>query len=219
MVRFFLFALLVAAQAEAGAWPRDQGAWFASSAVRLGWPKGDWPPKDITQYYTLYLEYGATDSLTLGLDIGRSVSGEGKTVFFARHPLRDRDNGAKLAMELGLGKINGQPVVRPGLSVGYGYAARRGSGWISLDTVAEISTMTFETDVKADITFGRSMPNNSKWILQLQTGKPHDEGGFARLAPSYVIGLGKRRMAEIGLTWGLQNDGEIGLKIGMWHQF
>ncbi len=219
MIRLFLILMLLGAQASAGAWPRDKGTWFASTAVRLAWPRGQWPLDTPSQYYTLYLEYGLTPQVTLGLDAGRSVSGAGKTVVFVRYPLRNRDTGMKVALDLGAGKIDGAAVVRPGLSLGYGFAARRGSGWFSVDTVAEVAVNTWETDVKADITFGRSMPGGNKWILQIQSGKPHGQAAFARFAPSWVIDLNKGRMFEIGATVGLKSDNELGLKIGMWHHF
>ncbi|MCH2095155.1 MAG: hypothetical protein MK160_08575 [Rhodobacteraceae bacterium] len=219
MVRLFFILLLLGGQVSAGAWPRDKGTWFGSTAIRFAWPRGQWPLEAPAQYYTLYMEYGLTDQVTLGLDAGRSVSGAGKTILFARYPIRNRNTGLKVGAELGAGRIDGAFVIRPGLSLGYGFAAKRGSGWISVDTVAEMTLETSNTDFKADITYGRSMPNGTKWILQLQSGKPANQDMFLRFAPSLVIDLKKGRMFEVGATIGAKNDSEIGLKIGMWHHF
>src|SRR6056297_663813 len=132
----FLLSLSYVSAACAGAWPRAQGDGFGSVSVRLGWPQDveTWSSLEPTQdYSTIYLEYGLTDKLTLGADIGHSVSGSGKTVLFLQWPLRQTDSGMQASAQLGVGLISGTRVVRPGLSVGWGLE----TGWISVDLVAE----------------------------------------------------------------------------------
>ena len=68
-----IIACLAAPDAMAGAWQREPGHGFASTAVRLSWPQDvtHWTSRKPTQtYYTLYVEYGVTPRLTLGLDLG-----------------------------------------------------------------------------------------------------------------------------------------------------
>ncbi|MBP0481632.1 hypothetical protein [Sagittula salina] len=209
--------LALPAQAEAGAWPRDKGAGFLAVATRLTWPQDItlWTSLSPTEdYQTLYIEYGLTDRLTLGLDVGRSVSGAGKTVAFLQMPLRDRDRGPKIAAQMGLGQISGETVLRPGLSLGWGLR----NGWLALDGVAEIRA-TGAADTKLDITRGWNLPRNFMLILQLQTGLQQDDPAFARFAPSLVFPLRKRIKGEFGGAWGLAGDSSMGLKFGLWAEF
>jgi hypothetical protein len=204
-------------RAEAGAWPRKAGTGFASADVRLSWPKAllQGLPGEMQQYYTLYVEYGLTDRWTLGLDLGRSVSGAGKTVVFLQYPLRDRDRGAKITAQLGFGKISGQAVVRPGLALGWG----RPRGWASAEAVAEVQIDSGATDLKLDLTLGVNLFEEAKWIVQLQTGAPQGAPDFARAASSVILPLRGGLKAEAGVTWGLQGDDSFGLKLGLWKDF
>ena len=68
----------LAGHASAGAWPREEGSLFVSSLARLSWPQDTttWTSYEPTgEYYTLYVEYGLTERLTVGLDLGRAISG------------------------------------------------------------------------------------------------------------------------------------------------
>ncbi|MFW2542979.1 hypothetical protein ACN2XU_10075 [Primorskyibacter sp. 2E107] len=221
-MRLLLLALLwtlCTGTVQAGAWPREKGHGFLSSAVRLSWPQNidHWTSLSPTQqYYTAYLEYGLTDRVTLGFDFGRSVSGSGKTVGFLQWPLRNKDKGPKIAFALGLGRIGEQTVLRPGVSLGWGLK----KGWLTMDALAEFQTNTGLADYKMDITWGRNLAKDRKLIVQIQTGQPADDPGFVRLAPSFVTPLGKRGvMIETGATYGLTGDTSMGLKFGIWKNF
>lgn len=213
-----LLTLLLAAQAQAGAWPRQKGSGFASAAVRLSWPQdvATWTSTEPTSnYYTTYLEYGLTERYTIGFDMGHSVSGSGKKIAFLQMPLRQRDQGPVVSGQLGFGQISGDWVLRPGVSLGWG----RPKGWISVDSVAEIHLDTGETDIKLDMTWGRNLPRDRKLIVQFQTGQTATDPAFARIAPSLVTPLGKRMKMETGATWGLTGDSSMGLKMGIWMDF
>ena len=204
--------------ALAGAWPREQGSTFAAAGVSLRWPQdlSHWTSTAPTQEYrTLYLEYGLTDRVTLGLDLGRSVSGDDKSIAFVQFPLRASDRGPKIALQLGFGKIGDDPILRPGLSLGWGLA----KGWMSAEAVAEVATSDGSTDVKLDMTWGRKLPGDRKLILQMQLGDPEDDPAFARFAPSLVIPLRSNLKTEIGATWGLAGDSSMGLRFGLWAEF
>lgn len=204
--------------AQAGAWPREAGTGFALVSGRVAWPQNlqHWTSYAPTEdYQTLYLEYGLTDSWTLGMDFGRSVSGEGKLVGFLQYPLRNRDRGPKVTAQLGFGEISGNSVLRPGLSVGWGL----NRGWLSFDALAEMQATDDVIDYKLDATWGRNLPNDFKVIFQVQTGLEQDDPPFVRLAPSVVTPLGERTKAEFGLTWGLTGDSSMGLMFGLWRDF
>ncbi|MGY9050133.1 MAG: hypothetical protein ACKVKF_24655, partial [Rhodobacterales bacterium] len=132
---------LLPGHAPAGAWPRAQGTWFVASDMRLSWPQDltRWTSTlPVAQYYTVYAEYGLSRHMTLGLDLGRSVSGGGKSVLFLRMPLPDLPRHTKLAVDLGLGQIDGRAVLRPGLSLGQSVALFGLQGRLAADGAAEL---------------------------------------------------------------------------------
>lgn len=222
---WFLWALaVVGGEANAGAWQRAEGALYASASARLSWPKdlvshGSLDPNG--QYYTLYMEYGLTDRVTLGLDMGRSVSGAGKSIGFVQLPVRNKEKGLKVSAALGLGQIEGDPVIRPGLSVGLGHKW----GWINADGFAEVGINSDETDFKLDVTFGFNAPSHrflrdgTKLIVQFQSGAPYGDAMFVRLAPSVVVPLRNNLSIEVGGSWGIFGDDNFGALLGLWSDF
>ncbi len=213
-----LLTCVIAAEARAGAWPRDRGTGFIAVTQRFGWPQdtGSWTSRRPTQDYTsFYLEYGLTERLTLGLDLGRSVSGDDKSVAFLQYPLRNRDRGPKVTVQLGLGQIGEARILRPGLSAGWGMER----GWLSFDTVVEHALDSGDSDVKLDITWGRNLERDRKLIVQLQSGAPSGDPAFLRVESSMVVPLTARTHAEFGGSWGLVSDQSMGLKLGVWHRF
>ena len=219
-----LFALLAGlalgfpSLVDAGAWPREQGSTFVAAGISLRWPQdlSHWTSAAPTQEYrTFYLEYGLTDRVTLGLDLGRSVSGDDKSIVFAQIPILQKDRGPKLALQLGVGMIGEDTILRPGLAVGWGLK----QGWLSADAVAEVSTADGGTDLKLDVTWGRKLARDRKLILQMQLGAPQDDPAFARFAPSLVVPLRGKLKSEIGATWGVAGDTSMGLRFGLWAEF
>lgn len=213
-----ILTVLTAGAATAGAWPRAQGTGFVSGAHRLSWPQdiATWQSNAPTGEYTsLYVEYGMTARLTLGLDLGLSVSGAEKAVGFVQIPLRNRETGAKVSAQLGFGKIEGEPVLRPGVMLGWGHR----KGWMSVDLIAEMGLDSGDTDVKMDLTVGYRLPKARKLVVQLQTGDTAAFDPFARLETSVVFPVTQRFKAETGVIWGFHNDTSMGLKFGFWTEF
>ena len=210
--------LLSGPGAQAGAWPKQKGSAFVSMTSRFSWPQ------DIEQlklnpkgegYHTFYMEYGLTDKITIGLDMGHSVSGASKTLGFARYPLRSKDKGPRISGALGFGKIGEETVIRPALHLGWGLK----KGWFTIDTMAEYHFDSGNTDYKLDVTWGRNLKKDRKLILQVQTGQQAGDHGFVRFAPSYVMPTGRRLKVETGATWGLVGDSSMGIKLGLWTEF
>lgn len=226
-----LCCCLLTGQANAGAWPREAGTGFASLSLWQAATGAD-------SYTALFAEYGLSPRLTVGLDAGRSVSGQTKTVAFLRAPF-GQTLGWLTAAEIGLGEIAGQPVLRPGLSFGRSITTGRGSGWIAVDSLLEVDIEQRAVDIKADITLGFSPhapdapPPDWTLMLQLQTGLVDvqdsllllqtegilPEPGFLRLVPSVTYRLNDRMRLEIGLFRALRGDRETGVKFGVWTTF
>lgn len=201
---------------HAGAWPRGEGNHFLSTTMRVAASTLDGP---FFTYNTFYYEYGLTDRITIGTDLGRAVSGEIKAIAYARLPILQGSGRNKIAIEIGFGTIAGNTVVRPGLSLGRGINTRWGHGWLALESVAEIAVKTNQVDYKADFTIGVDVRPKIKLIMQLQTGAPSGDPYFARLASSVVVKISRKSHIELGMTTGLVSDNQIGLKIGMWREF
>lgn len=218
MLRLLIILLLFASPVHSGAWPREQGTSFATGTVRLVWPRDLSTSKPQSTYVTLYYEYGLTDRLTLGLDLGHSVSGDGKTTGFLRVPLTVNSNWVA-AVELGGGLINDRQVLRPSLSLGRGLSGRHGAGWLSVDSSLEIDLSDGATDMKVDMTYGTTLPKGRKLILQVQTGVEAGQNPFVRLAPSIVTPLRNGLQIEAGVTLGLTDNTGIGMMFGLWRDF
>ncbi len=218
---FAIVAVLAAAlagPAAGGAWPREAGSWFASATVHLSWPRDleSWESSAPTaRYDALYLEYGMTERLTLGLDLGRSVSGAVKTVAFVQFPVSPEAARVKVAAQLGFGVIDGQQVVRPGLLLGTAW--RR--GWLAADALVEQPIDGGAPDIKLDLTYGIHLREERKLLLQLQTGREAGDPAFLRLAPSLVTPWRGPLSLEIGGAVGLAGDDSVGLKLGLWAEF
>lgn len=214
-----LMLFLTALTASAGAWPQEKGQAFVSVTSNLSFPDIYMIEAEPNMYQALYVEYGLTGKLTLGVDAGRSVAGKGKTVVFLRFPIFAGRDKAKYAAELGIGKIAGRAVLRPGMSFGRGYQIGKLSGWMSADAVAEIGVSNPRIDFKLDMTLGLNANNGRKFMIQLQTGAPQDVDPFARISTSIAQPWGKKRHVEMGVAVGLYNDVDVGFKMGIWQQF
>ena len=214
-----ILSALLASKADAGAWPRAEGTGFASVSHRLAYSADNVAAGPQSQYTALYLEYGLTPRLTLGLDAGRSVSGDGKIVLFAGWPVKSTDTGHMLSIQLGLGQIDGAGVVRPGLAYGYGFDRGQASGWFAADAMAEIAVSSGKADLKLDLTLGLAWPSGRKVYGQIQAGRPDAAPTFARIAGA-VVWPGRQGYAtEVGVEYGVIGDTSVQLKVGLWRDF
>lgn len=232
VVALVLCTLAVLAKpVHAGAWPRDTRTGFSSLSLWQGRNSAD-------SYTALFIEYGLMPRLTLGLDAGRSVSGQTKAVVFMRAPV-GRTMGGLVAAELGLGEIAGRPVLRPGLSWGHSIARARWKGWLAVDTLMEVDLETRQIDVKADVTLGVTpqsdgeQPSDWTFMVQMQTGLVGlqdslyllqtegiaPEPTFLRIVPSVTYQLREGMHLELGLYRGLNGSSEQGVKLGLWSRF
>lgn len=219
MLRLVLICALLAGPACAGAWPRETGSAFAAGAFRVSTPRDtlgrEWP----ATYSSLYLEYGLAPRLIAGLDLGRAISGEDKSLAFLRWPLGAPERRNRFAVELGAGQIDGASVIRPGLAWGRGLALAERSGWMAADALAEIRADGAGADFKLDLTLGLNHDSGRRSLLQLQTGQRQGDDPFARLEGSMVLPPRRGLSLELGLIAGMVNDNSIGLKIGFWRAF
>ena len=226
---------LTAPSAWAGPWPRGEGETFLSFAAEYS---------DSGDYGSLYAEYGLTETLTLGLDLGATSSDAKKAIAFVRWPVGDTAGPLRMAVQLGVGyaerwrtppfklvvKGGGplpplpgprpqmRPVLQTGFSIGRGLEILGQKGWVTLDTRAEMDD-AFTSHYAADATLGLTYPKGHMLILQVQTGATDAGETWAKLAPSYVLELSDTQHLEMGFVAGVAGDTDIAARLGLWQRF
>ncbi len=204
----------LASAAMGGAWPRAKGEGFLAAS-------GTVEERDefglYRQSFSLYAEYGATGRLTFGVDLGGDALRMTKAIAFVRWPLRDLARKTKLALEVGLGQVEHENALRPGLSIGRGIAIGKHHGWLNADTRAILweSGTAFEVDLTAGLSLGARV----KAMMQLQAGVPDQGQDYLRLAPSITYEMRPGAHLELGLTEPLWGGGARGVKLGLWRSF
>ena len=216
MRAIILMILLLASQAQAGPWPREKKHVFLSVG---GVSEIDETNGTIATFSTLYGEYGVTEKITFGVDLGSDGRRSSKAVIFLRRPLTDTAKTTKLAAEIGLGYVNGDKALRPGLSIGRGYTLGKRNGWMTADSRVVIFKGISDIQFESDLTLGLSASKRLKLILQLQTGIPAHDTSYVRFAPSLVFERKPGRHTEFGVTAGIKGVSGLGLKIGSWFEF
>jgi hypothetical protein len=214
---FITILILASGPLHAGAWLREPKTAFVSASTRL-----TAPPDDLGQAYsynTFYGEYGVTEQLTLGLDLGQGSFGDSKQIGFIRLPLYQPDTGWRIATELGFGASGVDLVIRPGLSIGRGTENGHGYGWQAADLNITYYPSTGHWDTKLDVTIGTALRKDRRWIMQIQTGQNHGADRFARLAPSIVIPVRDTVHAEFGLSYGVLGEKSLGAMASIWMDF
>ncbi|WP_101067350.1 hypothetical protein [Roseovarius salinarum] len=208
--------MFLAGHAAAGPWPREEGAFFTALAGRLA---VDGPGAGEDSYTTLYGEYGLTQRTTLGVDLGYGSTNTHKAVGFLRLPFERTPADTRMAYQLGVGQIDDHAVVRPGFSAGRGISLGDRAGWLTVETLGEVSLETGAIDLKADFTVGLNTGTRTKMVVQMQTGRDDGGSGYARLAPSVLFEQRPGRHIEVGVTTGIEGDDSVALKLGTWHSF
>lgn len=220
MLRLAVIFSFCATLASAGAWPRDKGSWFLSTATEIGGFGTARRMSELTVFNNLYLEYGLTRSLTLGLDVGQSVGADPNTRVFVRLPLAQRQ-GKYLSLEASLGQVGGVHYTALGLGFGRGFTLGGTSGWLGVDTrqvQAEGPGATYLRQTKLDVTAGLSFPSGVKAMAQVFHTRVAG-ATYTSLAPSVVLPLGGRRNLQGGVLIDLETPGPPGVKIGLWQEF
>lgn len=212
-----VFALLpsLATEALGGAWSRAKGEGFLSVSGLIEEPDAFGLYR---QSFSLYGEYGVTERLTFGVDIGGDALRMSKAIAFLRWPLRDPEREMKFAVEIGAGQVEGENALRPGLSIGRGIAIGKRHGWLNADTRAILAgggAAAFEGEFTAGLSLGERL----KAMMQLQAGIPSQGRDYIRLAPSVVYETRPGTHLEFGVTEPLSGGGERGVKLGLWRKF
>lgn len=211
---FLLFC--IAQNAQAAAWPREEGELFIAAGGNFLLSSGAQLPVHYDP--TLYAEFGATERLTFGLDLHTADKGQIGTVFvFARFPLGDLDARDRFSAGISFGARADayhptETLLRGQLSWGRGIE----DGWLAIDASATYGTADSTFRPKIDATWGQSWSDDWTTILQLQTGQGFTDDYYAKIAPSIVYKWSDKMNFQLGLVQGLTGDKGAGLKFETW---
>lgn len=219
----------------AGPWARDAGEAFLAFSVTSDSPTAEVVTGNIVldTYAGFYGEYGLGRGLTLGAQIGRSDTVE-ESVIFLRYTLTapDRpwqfavDGGAGLRRDAGAAE---RVMARVGLSVGRGFGESttgrwwlplaHDGGWIALDAVGMIDTMTADPMWHVEGTLGLSLSDRWRVMLQAKAEETLSGDTIQTVTPGAAWSLTDRTTAQFGARFGLGERQTLGLTLGLWHSF
>lgn len=179
------------------------------------------------QSNSTYLEFGSSDTLTIGADINTSADNlgnkSGKLTLFMRRPLGQDDRKYRLSYQMGLGADWQGRIVAPhlhtGLSWGRGIKLGGKSGWAAVDATYTFSMGDFPNVAKLDSTLGLNFNDRFSGMMQLYLS--HIDGvGAASFAPSLIISSqsGKFRY-QVGFESPLGDARKTSIKFGLWREF
>lgn len=199
----------------AQAWPREDGAGFASISTELTDGAGG-----LRDWSSVYLDYGLTPRLSFSSKIGGRADLSAHEAWASlRVPLPLTLPGvASLRGGLGRWADDGRPTVstlRLGAAWGKGLSPGDRSGWVELDGLAELARDRGR--VKLAATLGLNLDHGGHAILQVRA-EPGAGGQGLTLAPSYVHPLHGATKLQLGLLW-TPSEGEAGLMLGSWLEF
>ena len=214
-----IFSFCLATSANAGAWSREKGELFIAAGGNFLLSEGARLPVHYDP--TLYAEYGATERVTLGLDIHTADAGRiGTAFFFASFPIGDLAARDKFAANLAFGLRADaahptETLLRGGLSWGRGLE----NGWLAVDATATYGTFARTFRPKVDLTWGHRW--SEKWMtsIQIQTGQGFTNDYYAKIAPSIIYDLRENMKVHLGAVHALTGDRGSGLKLETWLTF
>ncbi|WP_397542368.1 hypothetical protein [Roseovarius salis] len=213
VLRILAPLVLIAARADAGAWPLPEGDSHLSFSVEGD--RGD----GTGLYSTLYVEHGLGGGRTAGVDLGLSETDANKALAFLRWHDRPGDGAAtRLAYEIGIGMVDEQAALRPGVSVGRGMELGQNAGWVALDARAVVFE-ELEGRLEMDLTVGADTGADDKWLVQVQMAAPGDASPYVKLAPSYAFERSGGRHILLGVTAGIVGFDDVKLNLGLWQGF
>lgn len=228
---FLFIAFAAGSGANAGAWPREQGAWFVAFGGNFLLSDGS----ELPVHYdpTLFVEYGLTERITIGLeshlaDTGRIAS---DLVSFTI-PIGDLTAADRFSVGVGFGLrrtqfrpsdlttadfdyLRNDELMRASLSWGRGIE----QGWLAVDASATYAIGEDKWRPKADATWGRHWNDTWTTTLQLQMGQGFSNDYYAKISPTAIYHFNDTYSASLGAVQGLTGDRGAGLKLEVWASF
>jgi hypothetical protein len=227
-----LFSCLASA-VQAGAWARPRGEVFLSFSSNLHSSIESLADgvDAMSRHDSVYLEYGLGHRLTFSAEIGRGQHSR-EAMGLLRSTLTRPDARFQVALDFGAGQrsADGQDnstLARLGLSLGYGYGITPPhwmpldlqGGWIALDAHAVRDMSRQEDRWKVEATFGLTLSERSRFMLQVVAEEWAGLDVTYALNPSFVYQIRGGTSVELGVRAIQGEDVQLGLELGFWHQF
>lgn len=212
-------ACLLAAPAEAGPWLRAKGEGFLAFGANIALTEDARRPVHYDP--TLYLDYGISDRLSLGLEayVANGSDERTATVFATLPVSRAPDAPVSASFGLGWRAIDARKNEDALLHFGVGGGRGLMGGWLTAESALVRSLGTATTEAKLDLTWGRELSDAVDGVLQLQTGRGTWGDAYAKLAPSLVWSATGSIQLEMGLVQALTGDGGTGVRLSTWWRF
>lgn len=205
--------------ALAGAWPREEGAFFVAAGGNVVL-FGD-AARPVYYDPTLYLEYGLTPRVTVGIDGYTADKGTaGSLLGFVSLSFGSLDRPARTAVSVAAGATRiptgvTEPTARLGLHWGRGLER----GWMSADYTMTFGTVLDRFQEKLSLTRGHHFSDNWTGVLTAEAGLGLELDFYAKISPSLVYHFNDRFSLRGSYTQALTGDfgGAAGVQI--WFRF
>jgi len=217
VLSFFVFA--APGQVDAGAWAREKGEVFIATGGNFLLSDGAQLPVHYDP--TLYIEYGLSPLITVGLDYYTADQGRIDTgLIFARFPLGNVTGRDRLAASLAFGaRVDEfspvESLIRGGLLWGRGL----NNGWLAIDYSATYGDIDQVFRSKADFTWGYNLTDRWTSTLQLQSGEGFDEDVYAKINPGIIFRVNDNYRVSVGAVRAFTGDKGSALKLDIWAKF
>ena len=214
-----LLWVFLASQSAAGAWPREEGQVFVSSAANL-WIS-DGTQAEIYYDPTFYAEYGLPDRMTVGLNyFGSKQDTENTGSVFLRLPLDDGQGPHRFASSFGVGLMKAEQtpfayLTEASLSWGRGLP----SGWLTVDAqgIYDLSASTFRP--KLDATWGYNLSSDWTTMLQLQSGATFEKEPYAKLSPAIIYRVSDSVRVSLATVSPLSGEEAHTIRLAIWQNY
>lgn len=207
------------AAAVAGAWPREEGGVFISvggNMILFG-------EAARPVYYdpTLYLEYGLTRRLTIGIDGYTADKGDaGSLLGYARLTFGSLDRPARTAVSIGAGAtLYPTGLTERTLRLGLHWGRGMEWGWLSADYAMTIGTTLDRFQEKLDLTAGYRVDESWSALLSAEAGLGLELDFYAKVSPSVVFDINDSVSLRATLTQALTGDHGGGAGMQVWFRF
>lgn len=203
----------------AGAWPREEGAFFVAAGGNVVL-FGD-AARPVYYDPTLYLEYGVTPRITIGIDGYTADKGTaGSLLGFAKLSFGSLDRPSRTAISLAAGPTQiptGATEQTLRLALHWGRGAEW--GWMSADYAMTFGTSLDRFQEKLTLTSGYRLDDSWTGIFTAEAGLGLELDFYAKLSPSIVYHITEHVSLRASYTQALSGDrgGAAGLQA--WFSF
>jgi len=219
MIRYGILFLFATSTAQAGPWPRAQGEFFLSFGGNVALLGESVRPVHYDP--TLYLEYGYSDRITVGLDGFTADRGDAGSLFaFARYAFEIPSSTDKWAAGVGVGTTilpNGQQGETLRITGHWGRGMD--TGWLAVDAEASFGLSQNLTQTKIDATWGYRFNDTWTSAVQFQIGTGLSGDTYTKISPSIIWNATPNMQIRAGLVQALSGDYGTGLSLQTWMTF